>query len=113
MDATDGPVVRVVVGTLAALGTIGWLIIRRDALWIRPGRGGILLRGRTIIFLTYALDSAVMSAAIMLGLKSGAVLVVWRSVTRVLAQLLVVTVAAEILYNEWWPHRHDRIGWCK
>lgn len=93
--------VRVIVAILAWLNFGLWLWIWRHAYTARPGVPGLLLRWRAVSFALYCLNTALMSTAIVLPLGVPvAVLIVWRNITRIHAQLALVVVAADILLNE-------------
>ena len=93
----DSVTIRAVVEVLALAGAVIWLVIWTHALVIRPEQMGILLRSRAVVFFSFALNVTLMGVAILLGLGSPATMLIWRSVTRVHAQLLVVIVGVDIL----------------
>lgn len=91
--------VRALVAVLAWLNFGLW--IWRHAYAARPGVAGLLLRGRAVSFALYCLNTALMSTAIVLPLGVPvAVLIVWRNITRIHAQLALVVVVSDILLNE-------------
>ena len=93
--------VRALVAVLAWLNFGLWLWIWRHAYAARPGVAGLLLRGRAVTFASYCLNTALMSTAIILPLGVPvAVLIVWRNIVRLHAQLALVVVASDILLNE-------------
>lgn len=102
MDSTDDRTVRVIVEVIAVLAGIVWLLIWRDGRSIRPGKQGILLRNRAIVFLSYAANVALMSLVILSGLmQTGRGIAIWRMATRVHAALAVLIVGLDVLCNEW------------
>lgn len=96
----DSVPIRAVVEILALVGSVIWIVIYRHALAIRPARMGVLLRGRAVVFFSFALNVTLMGVAILLGIGSPGLIALWRSVTRVHAQLLVVIIGIDILWNE-------------
>lgn len=93
--------VRAIVAGLAWINFGLWLWIWRHAYAARPGVAGLLLRGRAVSFAPYCLNTALMSTAIVLPLGVPvAVLIVWRNITRIHAQLALVVVVSDILLNE-------------
>lgn len=98
---TDNLIVRTVVAVLAIMSIGLWAYIWFRAMHIRQGRSGYLLRGRAVVFLSFSINVALMSVAILVpGIESSTLMVTWRSVTRVHAQLLVVIIAVDIILNE-------------
>jgi hypothetical protein len=101
MDATDDLTVRAAMVVISVLGVIGWAVIYLYACRARQGRACKLLRGRAVVCLSYAVNVCAMSVAIVLGLlQDGRAMWLWRNVTRVHAVLVVLILAAELLYNE-------------
>lgn len=93
--------VRALVAIMAWLNFGLWLWIWQHAYAARPGVAGLLLRGRAVSFALYCLNTALMSTAIVLPLGVPvAVLIVWRNIVRLHAQLALVVVASDILLNE-------------
>lgn len=93
--------VRALVAVLAWLNFGLWLWIWLHAYAARPGVAGLLLRGRAVSFALYCLNTALMSTAIVLPLGVPvAVLIVWRNIVRLHAQLALSIVAIDILLNE-------------
>ena len=93
--------VRAIVAGMAWINFGLWLWIWLHAYAARPGVAGLLLRGRAVSFALYCLNTALMSTAIVLPLGVPvAVLIVWRNIVRLHAQLALVVVVSDILLNE-------------
>lgn len=71
---------------------------------MRPTRQGILLRGRAVVFLSFAFSVAVMSVLILLRVDSE-LISLWRLVNRIHAVGLVVIIGVDIIINEYWSSR--------
>lgn len=82
----------------------GWAFIWFHAPDIRPTRQGILLRGRAVVFLSFAFSVAVMSVLILLRVDSE-LISLWRLVNRIHAVGLVVIIGVDIIINEYWSSR--------
>jgi hypothetical protein len=102
MDTTDIAVVRAVVLALAVGCGIVWAGVWCKAPKIRPGRSGILLRYRAIVFLCYALNVGLMSLAILIPhwLVSERIYALWRMVTRMHASVAILIVGLDVLLAE-------------
>ena len=106
MDATNDLTVRAAMVVISGMGVIGWAVIYLYAYRARQGRACKLLRGRAVVCLSYAVNVCAMSVAFVAGvLHDDRVVWLWRNVTRVHAVLVVLILAAELLYNEFWRRR--------
>lgn len=100
MDATDAAIVRAIVAMLAMLNCAVWFVVWHKAMQIRSGVAGMLLKARAAVFFTYTVNVAVMSVLILLPiLNDSYFMAVWRNVTRVHSQLVLLIVGVDIVYN--------------
>ena len=102
--SAEPPLVRALVEILALAGVGIWAFIWFHAPSIRPLRQGILLRGRAVVFVSFALSVAVMSILILLHVDSQ-IISLWRLVNRIHAVGLVVIIGVDIIINEYWGSR--------